>query len=533
MAVIRARSRAVGGHLSLLANGSNNAGRGNRMLRRRPKQRTTCLGVVAVFLVLVVLVVVATVQTSLTMGNVGSLRRNRNAQHLEKQTQDSSPDKRRHLQEHIDAGARYSSDSKSESQDEGKEDVKAAGSSESVDNIITDEKVLQEALETQEEEPVAVSEGAEDAEAGVTEEVTEDIEGTDDTEVAEEVTAPVKPEVSFCDIMRRRPPSSSDEEASYSNPAVIVLGLEDMSSDLVSQVVQQILYPNQKSHRMHQLTKHATAVDYGSLGKADLIDQLDFWSKISNESRGKWVPHVFCQQETHELPTGFSWLTSPASISKNEKAQAALRLIKDGLPTNAVKILRIKRNYLDVVIRHAQLVSDDHTAQDPQVSLDHKTILGELGKLQHEQDAVDKFLRANGIPVLELDFEALFPFDHWTDMVQVATLTSKTPLPLSVEHNSNSNIILRGSTDGLLFSQMESSWREVLHFLGVTDETVTMFDVMQKVTRTHKVHSFWKQQLAISNYAHIVQTLFGTRFQSFLRQPQELHLQDWGEGDEM
>ena len=523
MAVIRSR-KAANGRPS--PSGGSLAYRGDRLLRRRPKQRTSCLGMVTVFLALVVLAVVATVQATLKnpRGNVGSIRRNRNAQHLQQQQQqhDSSRQDQRHLHEHLNTGARYSSDSQDEREAEPVQPVESnaapvdsideprdTANEESLEDATEDPEVIETELEaSQEEEPVA----SEDTKEFLEEQ--------------EKQLVPSKPDISFCDFMRKRS-VSNDGELGYSNPAVVVLGMEDTSADLVWQVVQQILYPNHKSHRAHQLTKHATAIDYGALGKPKLGYQNGFWSKVSTKSHGKWIPHVFCQQQEHDLPTGFTWLSSPDFISKNEKAQDTLRVVKDALPSGSVKILRIRRNYLDVLIRHAQVLSTN--SQDDKVALDQNLILGKLGKLKKEQDAVDKFLWENDIPHLELDFESLFPFDHWTDMVQVAQTTQKSPVNLIDSQRDNNNMILGGSS--LLSSQMESAWREVLQFVGLTQPT-SMFDILQKAMRTHKVHSFWIQKDAVLDYSRLERMFLGTKFYSTLRR-QELHLQDWGEGDEM
>jgi len=341
-------------------------------------------------------------------------------------------------------------------------------------------------------------------------------------------TMPPKPDINFCNV--RRPEDDSD--IGYAHPAVIVLGVEDTSSNLVWHVLQQLFYPDQKK-RVHKESSSAVTLDYDALGNPDDNVQNRFWNNISVKSHGKWIPRVFCQQQEEHLPTGFTWLSSPDYISENAKAQETLQLIKEALPAGSVKIIRLKRNYLDVLIRHEQVAAGK--MRDPKVKLDHHKVLSGLIHLQKQQLTIDTFLANNEIPVLELDFEALFPFDHWTHMVKAAQATQDIPDILN-ERPTNSLLgelqeeIEEVFSGGSPLSQLESSWRNLLNYVGITQPT-TLFHVFQLAMRTHDTHSFWIQEDAIENFAKIKRTLSATQYESSWRH-QELDLSDWG-GNEM
>ena len=529
MAVI---NRGVGGGSQSHPPSRSYSNRSDRLKKLRRQQSSnqkssSCRSVVLIFLILVVIAVMATVQTTTTIdnkinknsiypgnSNAGGIRKKRNPEQQHQQDH--------HRQLNDQPGGSYAEEGEEDNTKDTTEEDPANRfldkALDSNDNS-NDETLAREAKRLAEHKLGAKNAIKADIEAIEEELVAMDIEVKESTEekpteksVKEEPV--VKPEINFCEEA-----PSLDAEHGYSNPALVVLGMEDTSAELLWQVAQQILYPNHKTHRAQELTDLASAVNFGELGKPELVYHNNFWKKVPDNSHGKWIPDVFCQQQEHDLLPGFTWLSSPNYISNNEKAQETLQLIKNDMPSQSVKIVRIRRNYLDVLIRHAQVVSTG--TQDAAVILDHKKVLAKLRKLQNEQDAVDTYLKENDIPYLEVAFEALFPFDHWTDMVQVAQTTRKTQ-----------NNILEGPS--LLWpssTELESAWREVLQFLGVT-QPITMFNVLQKVMQTHKVHSFWIQKDAVSNYAHLAQTLLSTHFGSTLRR-QELNLEDWGEGDEM
>ena len=512
---------------------SNRSDRLKKLRRQQSSnnQKSSCLSVVLIFFILVVIAVMATVQTTTTLdnkinsnsidpgkNNAGGIRKKRSPEQQQQQ------DQQRQLNDQ--PGGRYTEEGEEgNTKDNTEEDAADRFLDEPLldsNTDINDETLAREAKRVADHKLEAKNAIKADIEAIEEELIAIDSEVKNSTEEKPTLTTEesvkeepvVQPEINFCE---KTP--SPDPEHGYSNPALVVLGMEDTSAELLWQVAQQILYPNHRTHRGQELTDLASAVNFGELGKPELVYHNNFWKKVPETSHGKWIPDVFCQQQELGLPPGFTWLSSPNYISNNEKAQETLQLIKDDMPSQSVKIIRIRRNYLDVLIRHAQVVSTG--TQDATVLLDRKKVLAKLGKLQNEQDAVDNYLKENDIPVLEVAFEALFPFDHWTDMVQVAQTTRKTQ-----------NNILEGPS--LLWpssSELESAWREVLQFLGVT-QPITMFNVLQKVMQTHKVHSFWIQKDAVSNYAHLEQTLLSTHFGSTLRR-QELNLEDWGEGDEM
>lgn len=353
----------------------------------------------------------------------------------------------------------------------------------------------------------------------------------------------------FCDFMRKSAGSFASDVASnhgYVNPAVLVLGMEDLTTDLVWHVLAQILYPNRLTtpKRTEHLTHLATAIDYPLLDKPSVDYQAGFWRKVSDKSKGKWMVHVFCQQQEHDLAMGFPWLTTPGDmITKNHKAQDSLDLIKT-MPKGSVKVVRVKRNPLDAVIREAQRTFQarantqphdnvhDHThahslKELTKVSLDHKHIFVQLHDLQAEQKAVDDFLVDHKIPHLTVDFESLFPFGQWNELVQLAQEVQDGGDYLNTNHHRD-----------YAASPLEVAWRDILKFLNVA-KPLTMFDILQASLRTHKVNTFWLQKEAVQNWPYIDQALQGTHYQDSLRKehPQVVLKQQqpdgWGEGDEM
>lgn len=230
--------------------------------------------------------------------------------------------------------------------------------------------------------------------------------------------------------------------------------------------------------------------------------------------------HVFCQQQQHDIAAGFPWVTSPNKISDNPKARDTLELIKR-LPKGSVKILRIKRNLLDVAIRHAQ--RDQQVVHRAPVQLDRKQIFHKLHELQAEQDAIDGFLQQHNIPHLALDFENLLPFDEWTDLVQSTQDY--------YQHLSHINVDWRR-----LATQLEATWRDVLRYIDVF-KPLSMYDVLHYAMQTHEAHSFWTQKDSIDRFGYVQQALKGTHYQKLLRnqRPAAQPRKDeaWGEGDEM
>jgi len=553
------KTRGVARNLSL---------KGSRLLQRQrsPQHRCSCIGVVAVFLALVVLVVMATMQHSIRGGvasAAGAVLRHRNVQKLEQtqQAQDveakaEEPKLRRHLkQDELSS----SEDSKAQDDDKvGKEEEHVMDHIEAPrDNSIeeppaittseakNEEEILVEEIEEEikeEEEEQGVVKGEkevrEEAERLVkAEEALEEAHPSEQqqhqsADEEPEYHEPPKPSIRFCDYLhvksgRSMVESSSHDSAmeggiGFNNPAVIVLGMEDTSTELVWHVISQILHPNVKSHRTFQLMTHATAVDYDALGKSDPNVHTDFWSNISLKSEGRWFPHVLCQQETHGLGAGFPWVAaSPDIVSRNVKAQDTLKMV-NSLPKGAVKVIRVRRNYLDALIRQTKLAQqnqeEQHTHGEDAVMLDYKTALTTMRHMKVEQTAIDNFLEENQIPHLTLDFEALFPFDHWTNMVQTAQAAQSSPVFLHTHTVATP-------------SKVERSWRDLVEFLGVT-RPLTLFDVLQYAMRTHKVTAFWIQKDTVHEYARLQLLIRGTAFYNQLRHL-ETNIQDWRQGDEM
>ncbi|CAB9498882.1 expressed unknown protein [Seminavis robusta] len=355
-----------------------------------------------------------------------------------------------------------------------------------------------------------------------------------------------QPALSFCEFMRKKTGSFYTDVAAshgYSNPAMLILGMEDLSTDLVWHVLTQIMFPNRPTtpKRTAQLVHQATAIDYSLLDKPNTELQGEFWKKVSDKSRGKWLVHVFCQQQEHGLAMGFPWLTDPAGmIAGNHKAKDTLELIKT-LPKGSVKIIRVKRNLLDAVIRQSQRNAETKAPEQQQqqhthayhmkemvpVNLDHHKIFHQLHRLQNEQDQLDDFLRTYNVPHLTVDFESIFPFKHWTDLVQVtqqAQESGTTQLTTAAAFEDEGNNL----------SPMESEWRNILRYLDITDNNknkkpLTMFDILQDTMRTHKVNTFWTQTDAVKNWNYVANALMGTHYQHVLRKYPEKQV--WGDNN--
>lgn len=331
-----------------------------------------------------------------------------------------------------------------------------------------------------------------------------------------------QPKIDFCDFMRKKPSLGSlgaRKDTGFSNPAVLILGMEDTSTNLLWHVISQILYPGRKTAtRNRELAAKATALDFSLLNEVDDDSPKEFWNQVSDKSKGKWMVHVFCQQQTHEIPAGFPWVTVSNQITDNQKAKDTMELIKE-LPKGSLKIVRIKRNALDVAIRLAQL--DQRVPKGEPVELDRKKIFHELRRIESEQKAIDAFLQEANIPHLTLDFDEIFPFNEWTDLVVNAQNFQQSSSHINVDWK-------------LLSTQLEATWRDVLRYIDVFTP-LSMYDILRYAMQTHEAHSFWTQNDAVSNFPYIKRTLQGTHYQPLLRKvhpPIQLN-QLRGEGDEM
>lgn len=338
---------------------------------------------------------------------------------------------------------------------------------------------------------------------------------------------PEQATISFCEFMRKKPGTAEQhvDQFGYKNPAILILGAEDTSTDLVWHVIEQILYPGRHNARKnHELELKQKAVDYTKLREVGEHAIRDFWNNVPDKSKGKWLVHAFCEQQENDVAAGFPWLTSPNHITANHKAQETLELIKQ-LPKGALKIIRIKRNSLDTHIRHAQI--EQHAHGGAPVNLDRKHIFQQLRTVEQEQKEVDKYLEEHNIPHVTLDFEQLFPFDEWPNLVEALQSFSANPAHINVDWRQ-------------LDSPLESNWRELLRFLHVY-QPLSMYDILRNAMQTHEVNSFWLQKNAVEKFAYISTTLQGTHFFPLVRKPQEKpkfkntqRFNDvWGEGDEM
>jgi hypothetical protein len=300
--------------------------------------------------------------------------------------------------------------------------------------------------------------------------------------------------VNFCQVSNKnRNPISS------TNPAVIILGSEDTSTDFIWHAISHILHPT-KTSKAKLGQNHATRIEYQALAKVDGEAQRNFWDNISVQSHGKWLPHVFCQQQQHGLPIGFPWTANVEGLF-SEKAKETLQMAKS-LPEGSVKIIRVRRNYLDVLTRKIQ--TEPASSVGEQIKINTKQLLSKLQKVQHQQDEIDNWLKQNDIPHTEIDFETLLPFENWRDMVQVSLTAQQNPFPLN------------GSGKMLFSSNMEKSWRHLLTALEI-QEPHSLYDILQAAMQTHKTSTFWSQQDVLENYKKIEVALRGTKYQRALR----------------
>ena len=376
------------------------------------------------------------------------------------------------------------------------ETSESAGSTEDVHVKNVAEKV-QEMIQEEEHKAQQVDAAEEEIEETATIDEDNAVEN-EDPQQPEEVASEREPElpfpnqsgVNFCDAMKKNASPETGRE-----PAVILLGMEDTSTELLWHTITQLLHPT-RSSRTHTMCTHSTRINYEALGKLDEAGQEDFWENVSLKSNGKWLVHVLCQQQQNDLPTGFPWLTNDADLSMDTKALASLEILKT-LPQDSVKVIRVKRNFLDVLIR---LTLDE--TKGVSVAFPRYQILKKVNAIKKEQDKMDIWLETNEIPRLVVDFETLFPFASWQDLIQVATGAQAEAVPIN--------------TGDLLKTNLERTWGQLLSHLEV-DRPLSLFDVLQATMRTHKVKTFWSQTDVIDNYHYVVEELKGTRHSQLLR----------------
>ena len=105
----------------------------------------------------------------------------------------------------------------------------------------------------------------------------------------------------------------------------------------------------------------------------------NFFKHMPTHSVGTWIHESLCLQQGHahvfKKPTvlGFPWL-SLGELYNNEKALKGLREIKK-LPKDSVKVIRYRRNILDMISRQEKhLIELKEKQATGAVTLDHKKL---------------------------------------------------------------------------------------------------------------------------------------------------------------
>lgn len=320
-------------------------------------------------------------------------------------------------------------------------------------------------------------------------------------------------------------PSPVGDSGSRVAPAVIILGMEDTSTDLLWHVLSEITPAGSVSDPVgHQ---PLAPVKYEWLNQMDPDVEDDFWKRISTNNN-HWISDTICtQQVEHEQKLlGFPWLTLGDMVTKNARATESL-LALSKYPKRTVKVIRYRRNLLDMVARQAQQMLEDRQGaggKDRQpvttVMLDYKNLLKQLTQWNKQQSAVDKFLVDKEIPHIVVDHESLFPFNDWKDLANVTTMVGEFPVPLNVKIDFS-----RVPPDQRppVQSPIEQEWAKLLQFLHITKPTA-LHDIFQAAHDYQQRDSvFWTQQHSITNYAAVQSKLTGTHFQAMLRNLEYKH----------
>jgi preprotein translocase subunit SecG len=448
-----------------------------RGARTKNQRKTSAVAIAVVFLSLVVILAVATIRPNV-VGTPGGIRRHDNEQH-----EGQAIKRKLHLQ-----GAHFRGNSVSSSDEE---EGPAAQDDEMKirapqDNSYEHNYSHQSTAEETVAQPIPVEEAL-PAEPEQSEEVFKK---------AVEPEVPLKLGTNFCEVGKRAGQLYSTADP---NPAVIVLGMEDTSTDLVWSVLSSLMRPT----KANTPRKLATKIDYQALSHLDEKKQKIFWNKVSAQSHGRWLPQALCQQQQHAVPIGFPWVVENDNLFSS-MTKDALQQVK-AFPEGSVHIIRVRRNYLDTFARKGQL---DHfkSYAGERFSLDTHKLLSKLRRIQLDQEGIDRWLNQNKIPHTIMDFEDLFPFDNWKDMVQAGLEARQAPSPLNGEGRS------------MLSTTMERVWADLLDTLKV-EHRLTMSDVLRVALQTSSVHTFWNQEETLQNFNYIKTILKGTKFHEALRAP--------------
>ena len=329
----------------------------------------------------------------------------------------------------------------------------------------------------------------------------------------------------FCGGQPSSPAGDSGSSPVVVAPAVIILGMEDTSTDLLWHVLSEITPAGSVSEPVgHQ---PLAPVKYEWLNQMDPDVEDNFWEKIS-ANNNHWIGDVICNQQVdHEQKLmGFPWLTLGDMVTKNTKATNSLSTLSK-YPKNTVKVIRYRRNLLDMVARQAQQMLENRQGAGGQnrqpltaVKLDHKNLLRQLTHWNKQQSALDKFLLDKEIPYIAVDHEALFPFNDWKDLVNVTSMVAEFPVPLNVKMDFSRVPPDQRPPDQ---SPIEQAWAKLLEFLQFTEPTA-LHDIFQAAHTYQRRYSvFWTQQHFITNYAAVQKKLIGTHFQTMLRNLEYKH----------
>ena len=295
-------------------------------------------------------------------------------------------------------------------------------------------------------------------------------------------------------------------------PAVVILGMEDTSTNLLWYVLSKAVADGQvaKPNNPHAVTQ----LKYNALGQMDPMKEEEFWESLPLTDKGAWVKEALCSQQSEDAHMlGFPWLTL-GDMSKNGQSIETLKAIAK-LPKDSVKVVRYRRNILDMISRQEQhLTALKENQASHSVTLDKKTLLKSLTHWNARQKAVDKFLEEAQIPHIVVDHEKLFPFNDWKDLVNVTNVVQKFQVPLNVKIDFSRIAPDERPPEP---SEMETEWTKVLDYLNIKQPT-TLFDIFYSAYNfPQKGIVFWRQQQSLANYAAVQQILTGTHFQALLR----------------
>eukprot|EP00797_Seminavis_robusta_P008887 Sro1633_g287320.2 (409) ;mRNA; f:3682-4908 len=317
-------------------------------------------------------------------------------------------------------------------------------------------------------------------------------------------------------------------------PAVIVMGMEDTSTDLLWHVLERIAPPNSiavdpENRQPDHIPK------YQFLNHMDPAKEEEFWDHLKRNNHGHWVQSSLCSQQLPENRDegkasnllGFPWLT----IVTKETGKTTESKIKDSLdvldtwPQHSIRVIRYRRNYLDMVIRMEQYLKsvlegkEEDKAGGPmaRVTLDKDKLLHQLQKWKEREDAIDKMLVDEKIPHILVHHATIFPFTEWNDLENVAKAVESYQVPLNIAIDYAN--VPADEQPPEPTSAMEKEWNRILNFIQPNARVpVSLYDIFHAADSfLRKDQVFWSQQNQIINYDQVEHTLGGTEFQMLLR----------------